>query len=156
MLSDWLSTAIPTSCKCERQVGNAKKKGEAVKYFTIIKVLDFLSFVALILMLSTGIFLKFTLPPRSGGSEVWGLTRHDWGNIHFYLSIVFLLFMSAHLVTHAKFIKSVVMGSAPAEKYYRIAIGIFGVLALMVLAFAPVVSPVTDVQRGPKYYHQNR
>ena len=51
---------------------------------TIIKIIDLLSFAALTLMISTGTLLKYTLPPRSGGDEVWGLTRHDWGNIHFY------------------------------------------------------------------------
>lgn len=106
-------------------------------------------------MLSTGILLKFTLPPRSGGNEVWGLTRHDWGNIHYYFSVVFLLFMSAHLVVHAKFIKSVIIGKAQTEKYYRIAIGILGVIALIALAFAPVASPVTDTQRGQQHYYHN-
>ncbi|MDX2349987.1 MAG: DUF4405 domain-containing protein [Porticoccus sp.] len=124
--------------------------------FTVIKILDLLSFAALTLMLSTGIFLRFTLPPRSGGDEVWGLTRHDWGNIHYYLSVVFLLFMSAHLVAHAKFIKSVIIGKATKEKYYRIAIGILGVIALIALAFTPVVSPVTDAQRGHQYYNHNK
>lgn len=124
--------------------------------FTLIKVLDLLSFAALTLMLSTGIFLKFTLPPRSGGNEVWGLTRHDWGNIHYYLSVVFLFLMSAHLVVHAKFIKSVIMGKAQTDKYYRIAIGILAVIALIALAFAPVVSPVTDAQRGSQHYYHNK
>lgn len=124
--------------------------------FTVIKILDLLSFAALTLMLSTGIVLRFTLPPRSGGDEVWGLTRHDWGNIHYYLSVVFLLFMAAHLVAHAKFIKSVIIGKAQKEKYYRIAIGVLGVIALIALAFAPVASPVTDVQRGHQYYNHNK
>jgi len=123
--------------------------------FTFIKILDLLSFVALTLMLSTGVFLKFTLPSRSGGNEVWGLTRHDWGNIHFYISVVFLLLMSAHLVAHAKFIKSVIIGEARTENYYRIAIGILGVIALIALAFAPVASPVDEVQRERQHYYHN-
>ena len=123
--------------------------------FTITKTLDFFSFVTLMLMLSTGVFLKVTLPPRSGGDEVWGLSRHEWGDIHFYLSVIFLLFMSAHLVAHAKFIKSVIIGKAPTEKYYRIVAGIIGAIALISLAFSPVISPVTDVKRGQQHF-QNR
>jgi len=123
--------------------------------FTITKILDFFSFVTLMLMLSTGVFLKVTLPPRSGGDEVWGLSRHEWGDIHFYLSVIFLLFMSAHLVAHAKFIKSVIIGKAPTEKYYRIVAGIIGAIALISLAFSPVISPVTDVKRGQQHF-QNR
>jgi len=122
----------------------------------LIKVVDLLSFAALTLMISTGTLLKFTLPPRSGGDEVWYLTRHDWGDIHFYLSVAFLLLMSAHLITHVKFIKSVVAGKATTEKNYRIAIGILGAIALIFLAFAPVASPVTDVKRGQQNYHQMR
>jgi len=45
-----------------------------MKYSTIIKIIDLLSFLTLLLMVSTGTFLKYTLPPRSGGAEVWELT----------------------------------------------------------------------------------
>lgn len=129
---------------------------EIMNHSMLIKVVDLLSFTALTLMISTGTLLKFTLPPRSGGDEVWYLTRHDWGDIHFYLSVTFLILMSVHLITHLKFIKSVVTGKASAEKNYRIAIGILGLVALVFLAFAPVASPVTDVQRGQQNYHQMR
>ncbi|MBV1871365.1 MAG: DUF4405 domain-containing protein [Gammaproteobacteria bacterium] len=121
--------------------------------FTLTKVLDLFSFVALMSMLSTGVFLKITLPPRSGGDQVWGLSRHEWGDIHFYLSVIFLLLMSAHLLVHAKFIKSVIIGKAPTGKYYRIVAGIIGVIALIALTFSPVISPVTDVQRGQQHFH---
>lgn len=125
-----------------------------MNHSTIIKIIDLLSFVALTLMISTGILIKFTLPPRSGGDEVWGITRHYWGDIHFYLSVAFLLLMAAHLITHIKFIKIVITGKASTDKNYRVAIGILGVIALILLAFAPVTSPVTEVQRGQQYHYQ--
>ena len=127
-----------------------------MKHSMIIKIIDLLSFVVLILMISTGTLLKYTLPPRSGGDEIWSLTRHEWGDIHFNFSIAFLFLMTAHLVTHIKFIKSVITGKASAEKNYRVVIGILGVIALILIAFAPVTSPVTDVNRGQQYHYQNR
>lgn len=123
---------------------------------TLIKIIDLLSFVALTLMISTGTLLKYTLPPRSGGSEVWDLTRHDWGNIHFYISVGFLLLITTHLLAHARFIKSVITGKASTEKNYRIAVGMLGLIALILLSFAPVTSTVTEVEKGQQHYRQNR
>ncbi len=127
-----------------------------MKQSKLIKLVDLLSFVSLTLMLSTGIFLRFILPPRSGGDTVWGLSRHQWGDLHYYLSVLFLFFMSAHLIMHVKFIKTVILGKAPAEKNYRIAVGVVGLVALITLALAPLVSPVTENQRGQQYHRINR
>lgn len=127
-----------------------------MKHSTIIKIIDLLSFISLTLMISTGTLLRFTLPPRSGGDEVWGFTRHDWGNFHYYISLTFLLLMTAHLFTHIKYIKSVITGKASTEKSYRIAIGVVGIITLIALAFSPVTSPVTDVQKGQQKFHQSR
>jgi len=122
----------------------------------IVKIIDLLSFGALTLMVSTGVLVEFTLPPGSGGDHVWGLTRHDWGNIHFYLSLAFLLLITSHLITHIKFIKMVMTGKASAEKNYRIAFGVLGLIALITLALAPITSPVTEVQKGQQFYYHNR
>ncbi len=127
-----------------------------MKQSTIIKLVDFLSFMTLTLMLSTGVFLRFTLPPRSGSDTLFGLSRHEWGDVHYYFSLVFLFFMSVHLIMHVKFIKAVLLGKASAEKNYRIALGVVGLVALITLAFAPLVSPVTENQRGQQYHRYNR
>lgn len=121
---------------------------------SIVKFIDLLSFVTLTLMVSTGVLVKYTLPPRSGGDAVWGLTRHDWGDVHYYLSLVFLVLIASHLVTHRNFIKAAIAGKASTESKYRMALGLLSVVALIALAFAPVASPVAEGQRGQHFQHQ--
>lgn len=115
-----------------------------MKTANLIKLTDLLSFIVLITMISTGAFLKFTLPPRSGGASVWGLTRHEWGDLHFYLSIAFLVLMTLHLLVHIRYIKSAILGRATREQGYRLVIGIVSLIVLVALAFAPMVSSIDD------------
>lgn len=120
---------------------------------TLTKIIDLLSFIVLVAMISTGALLEFTLPARSGPLSVWGMTRHEWGDLHSNISLVFLVLLSAHLLLHLKFIKYAVTGSATTEQKYRIAIGIAGLIALLAVAFAPVVSPVEE-PAGARPGHQ--
>ena len=108
----------------------------------LIKVIDFCSFMSLLVLISSGTVLKYTLPPRSGGKNIWGLTRHEWGDIHFYISVAFLILMSMHLWTHIRFIKQAIIGKAIPEHNYRLAIGLVSILLLIALIFSPVFSPV--------------
>jgi len=123
-----------------------------------IKVIDLFSFISLILIISTGAFLKFTLPPRSGGATVWDLTRHQWGEIHFYISIFFLLMMSIHLVFHFSFIKKAVLGKASREQNYRLIIGAVSLFVLILFSLAPLFSPVdtSNEQRHEKPRHNQQ
>lgn len=115
-----------------------------MKLPTLIKLIDLLSFIVLITMISTGTLLKFTLPPRSGGDSIWGLTRHQWGEIHYCLAVAFLLLMTVHLLVHFRYIKSAVLGRVTREQGYRIVIGIVSLVLLIALAFAPMMSSVDD------------
>ncbi len=103
---------------------------------SIIKLTDLISFIGLLALISTGALLKFSLPPGSGWASVWGLTRHEWGDIHFYISILFLVLMSVHLFFHLKFIKNAIIGKTQREQNYRLIIGIvsFVVLAIFIMA----------------------
>ena len=123
---------------------------------TLVKIVDLLSFILLVIMISTGAILEFTLPARSGPLSVWGMTRHEWGDIHSTISMIFLVLMSLHLVLHFKFIKGAIAGNATREQLYRLAIGFIAFIALVALAMAPVISPVSlspDAQYGR---HLNR
>lgn len=58
---------------------------------------DILLFLSVLGLVATGLLMAFVLPPRSGGLTVWGSTRHDWGNIHFWLAMAMLAAVSIHV-----------------------------------------------------------
>ncbi len=108
----------------------------------LIQWLDLISFVALLFMMSSGLLMQFVLPPRSQGATVWGMTRHEWGGLHFYLSLIFLTLMVCHLLIHIPYIKHAFMGRASREHGYRLAIGVFALIMLLIVAFSPVIVPI--------------
>ncbi len=60
-------------------------------------------------MMATGYILRFTLPPGTNKVfNLWGLTRHQWGSIHFWLSLGFLGIVFLHIFLHWQWIVSVI------------------------------------------------
>ena len=127
-----------------------------MQLFALVKIVDLISFILLVMMISTGAILEFTLPARSGPLSVWGMTRHEWGDIHSIVSMIFLVLMASHLILHFKFIKSVVAGNGTREHIYRLSIGLIALIVLIALAVAPVVSPVSQSSTGHAGPHFNR
>jgi uncharacterized protein DUF4405 len=69
-------------------------------------VVDVILFALLAGMTFIGILLAWALPAGPGQSKIfWSLHRHDWGDIHLWLSLAFVLFLVVHLVLHWKWIK---------------------------------------------------
>lgn len=68
--------------------------------------LDLIAFVCFLAMTATGWILKFTLPPGSGrsGAALLGMTRHEWGDIHFLLAVAMTAAILIHLALHWKWI----------------------------------------------------
>ena len=96
-----------------------------IKRATLNFVVDSLAFLNLLLLAGTGVVMKWVLPPGSGGGygrgfrggrgspaepvRQWlGLGRHDWGEVHFVLSIVFVSLILLHLILHWTWIKAYV------------------------------------------------
>jgi hypothetical protein len=52
-------------------------------------------------MMATGFILRFPLPPGSNKSlTLWGLTRHQWGDVHFWIGLGLLAIVLLHLCLH--------------------------------------------------------
>lgn len=58
---------------------------------TLNLVVDSVAFAGFVFLTTTGVLMRYVLPPGSGHRTlVWGLGRHDWGAIHFWIATVFL------------------------------------------------------------------
>ncbi len=56
-------------------------------------------------MVATGFILRFTLPPGTHRSHIlWGLTRHEWGTVHTWLSFALVAVILLHVALHWQWI----------------------------------------------------
>ena len=123
----------------------------------LIKLIDLLSFIGLSALISTGALIKFSLPPKSGAATIWGLTRHEFGDIHFYISVFFLIIITIHLFLHLKFIKAAIIGKVSREIGYRITVGFIGLVVLVLFLFSPFISPIeNEGERNFDRTHERR
>jgi len=91
-----------------------------MKRTTVNFIVDLIAFIDLLFLAFTGFIIKFILPPGSGGRgqgfrggrgpaegirELWSMTRHEWGDIHFYLSVAFIVLILVHIILHWTWIK---------------------------------------------------
>jgi hypothetical protein len=87
-------------------------------------IVDLVALVDLILLAFTGVIMQFVLPPGTGGlgrlesggagrepvREMWGMSRHEWGDVHWVAAVLFVGLMVVHVVLHWGWIKGYVKG----------------------------------------------
>lgn len=84
---------------------------------TIKFLIDFSGFVVLSCLAGTGIIIKYILKPGTGGGPRGGrglrevetlllLKRHEWGAVHFWLALIFIVIIVVHILLHYKWIKA--------------------------------------------------
>jgi len=106
-------------------------------------IVDVLAFAGFVVLTTTGVLMRYILPPGSGHSAtIWGLDRHEWGGIHFWVSVGFFSILALHLVLHWRWIASVVTGRPREGSGFRVALGLVGLATVVALASAPLLAPV--------------
>ena len=109
-------------------------------------------------MFLTGYILRFPLPPETNKTfSLWGLTRHEWGAIHFWISLGLIAIILVHLALHWAWIVSVIgkrLGAASKThpRLLRNALLCSMLLTLGISLFAwaahQSVSRITDIVPG--------
>lgn len=107
---------------------------------------DISAFAGFVLLATTGVLMRYILPPGNQGrfKEIWGLNRHTWGNIHFWIAVGFFCVLAFHLVLHWPWIRSTIAGRSQAGHGFRVALGMVGLFGLLAIAIAPLLSTVKE------------
>jgi hypothetical protein len=102
------------------------------------RILNALLWLVFCSMSGTGLLLAFRLPPGSRGGQgltAAGLSRHEWGDIHTWLSYAFLALILLHLALHWRWFWQV----AARKRSWPLLLGFGTGLALLAaLALWPV------------------
>ncbi|MBA7644133.1 hypothetical protein ES703_51870 [subsurface metagenome] len=83
-------------------------------------IIDLVALLNLLGLAFTGFIMKYILPPGTGGrgrllheglggehiKQLWSMTRHEWGSIHFYLALLFVILMIVHIILHWGWLKN--------------------------------------------------
>lgn len=73
-------------------------------------VVDAITALVALSMVLTGVLLRWVLPPGSGQRALlWGLDRHQWGDIHWWLAIALVGMALLHVALHWRWICSMVL-----------------------------------------------
>ncbi len=110
---------------------------------TLNFIIDATAFAGFVFLTTTGVLMRYVLPPGSGHySKIWSFDRHEWGGLHFWISVVFFSSLAIHLVLHWRWIVSVVAGRPREGSGLRVGLGIIGLLALVAFSISPLITPV--------------
>ena len=124
-----------------------------MKRITANFFVDAVAFTAFVLLTATGLVERYLLPPGTGHFRaLWGMNRHHWGQIHFWIAVTLMAVLGLHVLLHWKWIAAVVCGRRPETSGWRALLGIVGLVGLLGLCVAPFLS-VTEPTgtRGRRY-----
>ncbi|HMO84491.1 MAG TPA: DUF4405 domain-containing protein [Lacipirellulaceae bacterium] len=127
---------------------------------------DALAYAGFVALAATGLMLRYQMPPGSGGLHgmgagsgagagsrpvtiVWGLSRHEWGGVHYWIAIGLMAVLAVHLLLHWKWIVCVLRGKPHAQTSGgRFALGVAGLVLVTLLAAAPLLTPAQTTRRS--------
>ena len=89
-------------------------------------VIDFVMLIAMALVSISGFILEIVIPSRHAvkfqgvtpwRSQLLGLGRHDWGEIHLWAGIVLVILLTIHILLHINIVSAFVKRNARTIYY---------------------------------------
>ena len=109
---------------------------------TLNFLVDTAALLGILVLVATGLMIRFVLPPGTGGRhdghglQLWGMGRHDWGDVHFWTSIVVIALLLIHVVLHWSWVCTTLGGLCGVEGAARSGKrNVYGVGCLAILIF---------------------
>jgi hypothetical protein len=103
-------------------------------------LIDLVAAALMIGMLGTGYILRFPLPPGTNKElTLWGLTRHQWGDVHFWISLGLIAVILLHLCLHWQWIAISVRRKLSRRKVAPGSALVSGLMTFLALAAVLVV-----------------
>jgi hypothetical protein len=119
-------------------------------------IVDAVAFAAFLLLAATGSLVRYTLPPGSGHFKtLWGMDRHEWGTIHFWIAAVLVAAMAFHLFLHWRWIVCTIRGRPGRGANLRIAVAVVVLAALIGLAASPFFGAAKSGEAVPPHRMQS-
>ena len=119
-------------------------------------------FICMMLVVSIGFLIKFTLIPGREAREIYGrnvdlflfgMDRHQWGTIHLYIGFTLLGLLVLHILLHWKMIVALYRQLIPSPKIRKRVCWIFVVVSIFLMVFPFLVNPKVVDRGSGKGYH---
>ncbi|XZE21831.1 DUF4405 domain-containing protein [Pirellulaceae bacterium SH449] len=128
-----------------------------MKRTTVNLTIDLLAAAFFLGVVATGYILYFPLPPGANKSlYLWGLTRHEWGRFHFWMSVGLLAVLVVHLALHWHWVAATVgqrfgLARNPQSQHVRSG-AITAVVVIMTLALFAWIAEISVRDRSDPPY----
>ena len=115
-------------------------------------LVDVFAYFVMLALASTGLLLAYTMPPGTGCGHgggkgaltLLGRSRHEWGDVHWYLAITLLVLVVLHIVLHWKWVTNTfgaLLRSGTVKKAGAGAGGVVVLLGLGIVTAAALAAP---------------
>jgi len=113
-------------------------------------LVDALALVAMVFLAVTGFLIRYKLPSGTGHYlALWGLDRHEWGSVHFWIAVTLLILVVVHLVLHWNWIVCMTRSRSDQRQRLRAGVAIAVLLVLAALAATPFLATVELTGQPP-------